>query len=444
MKIYKPHPAAALYDMLPEAELKLLAADIKDNGQQLPGVVTRDGLLLDGRNRQEACRIAGVEFKTVQWAGENDEGASPTAYALSINGHRRHLTAGQRQLAGARAIPLFEAEAKARMKAGKAPVEETLAPRGARVGKAVAAAVTSGKAAALAAAATGASTRGVERMRGLLATAPAAEIEKIKTGEKSPGRVEREQKRAHQVAQVRVYQPPAGEFAVIVADPPWKYGDQLDGSDASRGGCPYPTMPLEEICALKPPAAADCVLWLWTTNAFLADGSAARVVKEWGFESKTILTWIKPRMGLGRWLRNITEHCIVAVRGSPRVDLGNQTTVVSGASTAHSAKPAEFFAMVEGLCPSPSRIEMFAREARMGWVTTGAELPPKREGWVEQAAAKAEKSTAPAEPSGAKVADPPPRRLPAATEKPKFPKPSPTTPRKRKPGPLSPMDGEAA
>ncbi len=184
--------------------------------------------------------------------------------------------------------------------------------------------------------------------------------------------------RRDQVAQVRVYQPPAGEFAVIVADPPWQYGDQLDGSDASRGGCPYPTMPLADILELKPPAAEDCVLWLWTTNAFIADGSAAAVVKAWGFESKTVLTWVKPRMGLGRWLRNVTEHCILAVRGSPKVDLTNQTTMMMAPLGEHSAKPDLFYRMVEQLCPSPSRIEMFARADRPGWVTTGAELGKKR------------------------------------------------------------------
>lgn len=51
--------------------------------------------------------------------------------------------------------------------------------------------------------------------------------------------------RAQQVAQVRVYRPPAGEYGVIVVDFPWRYDDTLDGSDASRGGTPYPFLSIQ-------------------------------------------------------------------------------------------------------------------------------------------------------------------------------------------------------
>ncbi len=395
MKNYQPHPAAKLFPMLPEAELAALAADILKNGQHEPIIITTGNLVLDGRNRLEACKRVKVEPEIQLWDREDDE-ISPTAWVISKNLHRRHLTPTQVAVVGADAEPLFSAEAKARQKAGaarggaskvSAPGREASFPGddgGFHTGEEIrelerkAKKQGAGKAAAEAAKAVGASTRSVERAKAVIASATKAEVEKLRSGEKTLKQVERETKRATQVAQVRVYQPPAGEFAVIAADPPWQYGDQLDGSDASRGGCPYPTMPLEEICALRPPAAKDSILFLWTTNAFLADGSASRVVKEWGFESKTILTWVKPRMGLGRWLRNCTEHCILATRGDPKVDLTNQTTMLLAPLGEHSAKPDLFYSLVEKLCPSPSRIEMFARADRKGWVTSGAELKKKR------------------------------------------------------------------
>jgi N6-adenosine-specific RNA methylase IME4 len=184
--------------------------------------------------------------------------------------------------------------------------------------------------------------------------------------------------RREQVAQVRVYQPPTGAFAVISCDPPWKFEDELDGSDAARGGCPYPPMELAEICALKIPAADDCVLWLWVTNTHLIDGSATKALNAWGFEPKTLLTWDKMRIGTGHWLRNVTEHCILAVKGKPVVEGASQSTLFQAPRGEHSTKPDAFYALVEKLCPSPSRIEMFSRAEREGWVTTGAELPKKR------------------------------------------------------------------
>ena len=46
---------------------------------------------------------------------------------------------------------------------------------------------------------------------------------------------------------------------------------------------------------------------------------AFSVLDAWGFEQKTILTWVKDRMGTGDWLRGQTEHCLMAVRGKPVV-----------------------------------------------------------------------------------------------------------------------------
>ena len=130
-----------------------------------------------------------------------------------------------------------------------------------------------------------------------------------------------------------------------------------------------------QIAALPVPtlAAEDCVLWLWTTNAFMDDALA--LVAEWGFTQKTILTWDKQKLGLGDWLRNVTEHCILAVRGKPVVTLTNQTTLISEARREHSRKPEAFYSLVESLCPAPEggRLEMFAREPRKGWIAWGAE-----------------------------------------------------------------------
>jgi N6-adenosine-specific RNA methylase IME4 len=181
-------------------------------------------------------------------------------------------------------------------------------------------------------------------------------------------------KRAEQVEQIKAYVPPEGQFQVITSDPPWPFDDELDGSDAVRGGCPYPTMTIDQICAMKIPAHDDCVLWLWCTNTHLIDGSAPRVLKAWGFTGKTMLTWRKTQMGTGHWLRNITEHVILAVRGTPVVRGQGQTTEFEAPRGAHSGKPDRFFQIVEEVCPSPSRLEMFSRAERPGWITSGAEL----------------------------------------------------------------------
>ena len=58
---HKAHPAAELFPLMDKAELKELAADIKKNGLIAGIVRDKDGVILDGRNRLAACRVAGVE-----------------------------------------------------------------------------------------------------------------------------------------------------------------------------------------------------------------------------------------------------------------------------------------------------------------------------------------------------------------------------------------------
>jgi hypothetical protein len=89
--------------MLPDDELDELAQDIKDNGLQQPLVVGEiDGkpVLIDGRNRREACRRAGVVPHHIRLDGQD-----PVTFILSANINRRHMTKGQRAMVVAKLYP---------------------------------------------------------------------------------------------------------------------------------------------------------------------------------------------------------------------------------------------------------------------------------------------------------------------------------------------------
>jgi N6-adenosine-specific RNA methylase IME4 len=148
---------------------------------------------------------------------------------------------------------------------------------------------------------------------------------------------------------------------------------ELSGDPTHRGTCPYPSMPVDDIMAMpvQDRTCENAILWLWTTNAFMVQ--AHNVAVAWGFTVKTILTWVKNKIGTGDWLRGQTEHCLMCVRGKPVVELTNQTTVLHGPLREHSRKPDEFYAMVETLCPG-SKCDLFSRQERTGWVSFGAEV----------------------------------------------------------------------
>lgn len=96
------HEYAALFPMLPDAELQSLANDIRDNGLETP-IVTLEGAILDGRNRHRACEIAGVSPRFEEYTGKD-----PMQFVISHNLHRRHLTESQRGMVAARLANLSE------------------------------------------------------------------------------------------------------------------------------------------------------------------------------------------------------------------------------------------------------------------------------------------------------------------------------------------------
>lgn len=180
---------------------------------------------------------------------------------------------------------------------------------------------------------------------------------------------------------------PDGTYSVIVADPPWQYDTKVEEGAGVRGLVSYPTMSLEQILQMPVSglAADTSVLWLWTTNSFLDE--AFDVMRRWGFWYRTLLTWDKVAHGVGFYLQNVTEHCLLGVRGSPLFDIqgawrahkeGRGPAPVSRLESPraeHSRKPEAFYQLVENLCPAPSggRVELFARAKREGWVAWGAE-----------------------------------------------------------------------
>jgi hypothetical protein len=105
------HPLCHLFPIMPDQELYGLAEDIRRRGL-LESIVLLDGQVLDGRNRLEACRLAGVEPRFVDWKGDD----SPLEWAIAKKMRRRQFNASQRAVIALAVLPLLEKEAKERMR----------------------------------------------------------------------------------------------------------------------------------------------------------------------------------------------------------------------------------------------------------------------------------------------------------------------------------------
>ncbi len=160
-------------------------------------------------------------------------------------------------------------------------------------------------------------------------------------------------------------EPPEGEYDLIYCDPPWRYDAQEAPNRSIENQ--YPTMPVDDICALKPPAAKNCALFLWATAPKLKEALA--VIEAWGFTYKTHAIWDKQKIGLGYWFRGQHELLLVATRGkaSPPEAAKRISSLFSYKRGKHSAKPKQVYAMIEAMLPKAKRIELFARDKRKGW-----------------------------------------------------------------------------
>jgi len=146
---------------------------------------------------------------------------------------------------------------------------------------------------------------------------------------------------------------------IIYADPPWHY--EFSATDNRRIENHYPTMVVDDICALKVPAAADAVLYMWATSPKLAE--AMQVIHAWGFKYTTSMVWVKPSMGMGFYARIRHEMLLIATRGNPGTPEPSvrPDSVIEAPRGAHSVKPL-LHDQLDAWWPSVTKVELFARQ----------------------------------------------------------------------------------
>ncbi len=169
MTTYQPHPLAEIFPMLGGKPLQEMAESIKRSGLREP-IVLLDNQVLDGRNREAACLLAGVPPKYRDFKPETD-GPSPAHFVADKNLHHRHLTPAQAAAAAEEFVSFFESEAT----------------------------MTRGEAVSVAAAQFSVSPRSVQTAAALHKDSP-EEFQAVKTGKKSLNQATRDAKAAQRDA----------------------------------------------------------------------------------------------------------------------------------------------------------------------------------------------------------------------------------------------------
>jgi N6-adenosine-specific RNA methylase IME4 len=341
-------------------DIESLVASIKELGLLHPIVVRPDGRLIAGERRLAACKrlewkmipVTFVDLKQVI-RGEFAENAFRKDFLPSeIEAIRRALEPYEKEAA----------KERQRKHAGTAP------GRRKHSGKV---SPSDGRTVNRIGAFAGVSGRSLEKIR---AVVEAAEQKPRKFGPlvtemdrtRRIDSVYRKLRQMQDEEKRLAVKPLTGKFRTLCVDPPWTNVSR--SQERSRPS--YATMSQEELLALPVASWADerAHLYLWSTNLTLPD--ALELMEAWGFRFVTLLTWIKPSIGLGSYFRTTTEQVLFGVRGQLLTRARNIGTHFTAPKTFHSEKPEAFYRLVEQASYAPF-LDVFARKRRPRWTVWG-------------------------------------------------------------------------
>lgn len=363
------HEVAHIFPMMSGEEFDALKADIAQHGQREPIWLHPDGSIIDGRNRHRACIDLGMQPHFRTWDGQG----SLVSFVLSLNLHRRHLTSSQRAAIAVDILPMLEQEAKERYIATVGRPSKSSQ----KIDSISEDDHNEGKATAQAAAALGTNRQYVADAKKIAAADPDL-FRQVRDGEKTVTDAKRELRRTERIERIQEISQGNAElnthelYPIVYADPPWRY--EHSKTDNRQIENHYPTMTLDEICALPVGdiATDDSVLFLWTTSPKLAE--SMRVIESWGHVYRTCIVWDKERIGMGYYARQQHELLLIATRGAvpvPEPSNRPNSVVRVRRDNEHSQKPQEFYELIERMYPELPKIELFARNRRDGWAVWG-------------------------------------------------------------------------
>lgn len=378
------HPVASIFPLMDEVALVDLKADIAKHGLREPIWLHNDGRIIDGRNRFQACNLAGVEPRFRTYLGPDDK---LVAFVVSLNLHRRHLDESQRAMVGKKLSTMTHGGDRRSDQAAKLPLVTqaqaaemlNVSERSIRAaGKVLeegapelVAAVERGEVSVNAAASVAEVPK--DEQREIVARGPKEILEAAKQirAERADEKRAKRTQMLVELSNANAPLPQDRKYTIIYADPPWQY-DFSPSNDRSVENH-YPTMPIEDICAMDVGSLCtpDAMLFLWAPPSFIKKG--LMVLEAWGFELATSMVWVKDKIGTGIYVRQRHEYLLLGKRGQPITPRpGSQPdSVIDAPRQEHSAKPDEVYALIEQMYPGLSRIELFARAPREGWAAWG-------------------------------------------------------------------------
>ena len=173
-------------------------------------------------------------------------------------------------------------------------------------------------------------------------------------------------------------------YQLILADPPWrigKGGKKNKRPNSSGGELDYPVIDIAEIkmhlAHAQLLAENDHVLFLWTIDKYLHE--AETIAKSLGYKLHARMIWNKVTgIPAAFTIRYGHEYLLYLYHGKllpvAKEERGKIHSVFTEQVTKHSKKPETSYKIIERLYPESKKLEMYAREGRIGWHVWGNEV----------------------------------------------------------------------
>lgn len=365
----------SLIPPLTAEEFKQLETNVLAEGIREP-IITWNGTIVDGHNRYELAQMYELPFKTREMQFTTMENCKEWMILNQFG--RRNLSNYQRSVLALELEKVFRERAKEKEFERKTTFQKSEKSNLPTIN-------TVKEVSDIA----NVSHDTIAKVKAIEAKAPEEVKAKLRTGEVSINQayqdIKKEEKKAERDKKIEEVKQkiesenlvqPNKKYHVIAIDPPWAYSEKGGFSsddydaDSNRGAVDYPTMTVEQISKIELPTADDCVLFLWTTHAFLRDSFT--LMEEWGFNYKATIVWDKVKMGIGRTVRMQVEFCLIGVMGSPIINGSSERDIITEPRREHSRKPEAFYQMVERMCIG-NKLDFFSRQNRENWDHYGAE-----------------------------------------------------------------------
>jgi N6-adenosine-specific RNA methylase IME4 len=362
-----------LIPALTAEEFKQLEQNCLDEGIR-EKIITWNGFIIDGHNRYEIATRWNLDYQTESKYFKNENDVKE--WMINNQFGRRNLSNYQRSVLALQLEEVFSAKAKEQqVRKPESVIQKSEEQKPIVTIKEVAKVAN-------------VSHDTIAKVKKIEAVATPEVKAQLSTGEISINQVyqeiKKEEKKEERLQKIELIKESIekenktleGVFDVIAIDPPWEYSErggfssEQHDEDSNRGGVDYPTLTVEELKLLKLPAKDDCVLYLWTTHAFLRD--SYNLLDAWGFTYKAVIIWDKEKMGMGRNIRMQCEFCLLAIKGNPLLQGSSVRDIIREPRREHSRKPIKFYELVETMTTG-RKLDYFSREKRENWEVYGAE-----------------------------------------------------------------------